>query len=156
MLKRIAWGLLLASLSMAASADVFRWVDPQGRVHYSDRPEAENAVRVVGVATHASDSAAIAARMQAESDQRAKLAAQENQQRADQSAAKAVQNDVTKSREDQCKEAKERYRVAIESQKLYRVGKDGERQYLTSQEIDEARLNSRKDMDTVCGQAAAD
>ena len=123
MLKRIAWGLLLASLSMAASADVFRWVDAQGRVHYSDRPEVENAVRVVGVSTHASDS---------------------------------VQNDVTKSREDQCKDAKERYRVAVESQKLYRVGKDGERQYLTSQEIDEARLNSRKDMDTVCGQAAAD
>ena len=84
------------------------------------------------------------------------LLPRKTQQRADQSAAKAVQNDVTKSREDQCKDAKERYRVAVESQKLYRVGKDGERQYLTSQEIDEARLNSRKDMDTVCGQAAAD
>ena len=154
MYKRLAWGLVLAGLSMAASADVFRWVDAQGRVHYSDRPEADNAVRVVGVTTHASDSAAIAARMQAESDQRAKAAAQENQQRTDQNAAKAVQTDVTKSREDQCKEAKERYRVAIESQKLYRVGKDGERQYLTSQEIDEARLNSRKDMETVCGQAS--
>ena len=66
-----------------------------------------------------------------------------------------LENDVGESREEQCKKAKERYRVAIESQKLYRVGKDGERQYLTSQEIDEARLNSRKDMDTVCGQAGS-
>ena len=155
MYKRIAWGLVLASLSMTASADVFRWVDAQGRVHYSDRPEVENAVRVVGVSTHASDSAAIAARMQAESDQRAKLLPRKTSNALTKARLRPCRTMSRKTREEQCKEAKERYRVAIESQKLYRVGKDGERQYLTSQEIDEARLNSRKDMDTVCGQAAA-
>ncbi|HZF25410.1 MAG TPA: DUF4124 domain-containing protein [Steroidobacteraceae bacterium] len=152
MCKRIAWGLMLACLSMAASADVFRWVDSKGGVHYSDRPDSDNAVRI-GIVSHASNPDAVAARTQADSDQQAKLAAQQTQQQAQQSTANSVQKDVAKSREDQCKEAKEHYRVAIESQKLYRVGKDGEREYLTSQEIDEARLKSRKDMDTVCGPA---
>jgi hypothetical protein len=152
MFKRIAWGVLLTCLSMAASADVFRWVDSKGGVHYSDRPDSDKAVRI-GVVSHASDPDAVAARTQAESDQRAKTATQEAQQQAAQSTANAVQKDVEKSREGQCKEAKEHYRVAIESQKLYRIGKNGEREYLTSQEIDEARLNARKDMDSVCGQA---
>jgi len=153
MFKRIAWGLMLTCLWLAASADVFRWVDAQGRVHYSDRPDADNAVRV-GVVSHASNPDAIAARNQSDADARSKAATQNAQQQAQQNTANAVQKDVEKSREGQCKEAKERYRVAIESQKLYRVGKDGERQYLTSQEIDEARLNARKDMDTVCAQAS--
>jgi Domain of unknown function (DUF4124) len=153
MFKRIAWGVLLACLSMAASADVFRWVDAQGRVHYSDRPDSDKAVRV-GIVSHASDPDAIAARAQSENDQRAKADAQQAQQRSTQNTASAVQKDVEKSREGQCKEAKEHYRIAIESQKLYRVGKNGEREYLTSQEIDEARLNARKDMDSVCGQAS--
>ncbi|HEY7378919.1 MAG TPA: DUF4124 domain-containing protein [Steroidobacteraceae bacterium] len=153
MVKRIAWGLMLTCLSMAASADVFRWVDAHGNVHYSDRPDSDKAVRI-GIVSHASNPDAIAARTQSESDQRAKSDAQEAQQRAAQNTANAVQKDVEKSREGQCKDAKERYRVAIESQKLYRMGKDGEREYLTSQEIDEARLNARKDMDTVCGQAS--
>jgi hypothetical protein len=152
MFKRIAWGLMLTCLSMAASADVFRWVDADGRVHYSDRPDSEKAVRV-GIVSHATDPDAIAARAQSEADDRAKAANQQAQQQAQQNTSTAVQKDVEKSREGQCKEAKEHYRVAIESQKLYRIGKNGEREYLTSQEIDEARLNARKDMDSVCGQA---
>ncbi|HKE45518.1 MAG TPA: DUF4124 domain-containing protein [Steroidobacteraceae bacterium] len=153
MFKRIAWGLMLTCLSMAASADVFRWVDADGRVHYSDRPDSEKAVRV-GIVSHATDPDAIAARAQSEADDRAKAANQQAQQQAQQNTSTAVQKDVEKSREGQCKEAKEHYRIAIESQKLYRVGKNGEREYLTSQEIDAARLNARKDMDTVCGQAS--
>ena len=154
MLKRIAWGLMLVGLAATASADVFRWTDAQGGVHYSDRPDSDQAQRV-SIVSHATNPAAVTTRAQTEADQRSKDAAQTAQQTADQNATKAVQNDVTKTRADQCKEAKERYRVAIESQKLYRMGKDGERQYLTSQEIDEARINARKDMDTVCGQAQA-
>ena len=154
MFKRIAWGLMLVGLAAAASADVFRWTDAQGRVHYSDRPDSDQAQRV-GVVTHTTDPGAVAARTQAESEQRSKDATQAAQQSTDQNAAKAVQNDVAKSRADQCKEAKERYRVAIESQKLYRMGKNGERQWLTSQEIDEARVTAKKDMDTICAEAQA-
>jgi dihydroxyacetone kinase-like predicted kinase len=154
MLKGIAWGLLLIGLAATASADVYRWTDAQGRVHYSDHPESDQAQRV-GIVSHSTNPDTVAARTQSEAEQRTKEAAQESQQQADQNASKAVQKDVTKTRADQCKEAKERYRVAIESQKLYRMGKDGERQWLTSQEIDEARVSSKKDMDTVCGEAQA-
>jgi hypothetical protein len=60
-----------------------------------------------------------------------------------------VNKDVSKTRDEQ--QAGQNSIAAIESQKLYRVGKDGERYYLTSAEIDEARLNTRRAMDQVCG-----
>ncbi len=153
MKMRIAAMLGLIVVSYAASADVYKWVDTQGRVHYSDRPDMQDAERVA-VASKRSDPLAIAQRTEAEREQRQQADAQSTQQRREQTTARAVREDVSKSRDQQCTEAKEQYRVAIESQKLYRIGKDGERQYLTSAEIDEARMNARRAMDEVCTPAS--
>jgi hypothetical protein len=151
MVTRIAAAVLgLMAISLGASADVYKWVDPQGRVHYSDRPDVDNAERVA-VASRRSNPEVIAQRTEAEHEQRSQADAQASQQRREQATTQAVQKDVAKTRETQCKDAKEQYRVAIESQKLYRVGKNGEREYLTSAEIDEARMNARRAMDEICG-----
>jgi len=149
MLIRIAAVLGLMVVSFAASADVYKWVDSQGRVYYSDRPDVDNAERLA-VVSRRSDPSVVAQRNVAAREQRQQTDMQTTQQRRDQASARAVSNDVAKTRDEQCKQAKEQYRVAIESQKLYRVGKDGERQYLTSTEIDEARMNARRAMDQVC------
>ena len=151
MVMRVAAVLCLMAVSLGASADVYKWVDTQGRVHYSDRPDAQNAERVA-VASRRSNPEMIAERTGAENAQRQQANAQAAAQGREQATTQAVQKDLAKTRETQCKDAKEQYRVAIESQKLYRVGKDGERQYLTSAEIDEARMNARRAMDEVCGQ----
>ncbi len=150
MLMRIVAVLGLMAVSFGASADVYKWVDAQGRVHYSDVPDVEGAERVA-VLSRRSNSEAIAQRDESEGEQRAQANAQAAQQQREQTAAKEVNKDVAKTRETQCKDAKEQYRVSIESQKLYRLGKDGERQYLTSAEIDEARMNARRAMDEICG-----
>jgi len=147
---RIVAVLGLMAVSVAAPADVYKWVDSQGRVYYSDRPDVDNAERLA-VATRRTNPEQVAQRNEAAREQRQVTDAQSAQQRRDQTSTQAVRNDVSKTRSEQCKAAKEQYRVAIESQKLYRVGKDGERQYLTSTEIDEARLNTRRAMDQVCG-----
>lgn len=152
MATRILWMAMLLTMSAAASAEVYRWVDGQGRVYYSDRP-AENA-QLVTIASRRTNREAVAARTQTAGAQRAQVAERDAQQRADQATANAVQQDVNKSREQQCKEAQERYKTAIESQRLYRVGKDGERQYLTDAELTEARVNSRRAVDELCKPAA--
>jgi hypothetical protein len=148
MATRILWMGALLAISAAASADVYRWVDAQGRVHYSDRP-VENA-ELVSIASRPTNREAVAARTEAESTQRAQVASREAQQRSEQATANAVEQDVQKSRDEQCKEAQARYKTAIESQRLYRVGKDGERQYLTDAELTETRVNSKKAVDELC------
>lgn len=150
MLMRIAAVLVMTVVSFAASADVYKWVDAQGRTHYSDRPDSDTAERLA-VASRRTNPSVVAERNAVASEQRQSADAQAAEQRQEETASKAVSKDVDKTRDQQCKEAKEQYRVAIESQKLYRIGKDGERYYLTSAEIDEARLNSRRAMDQICG-----
>lgn len=152
MATRILWMAVLLTISAAASAEVYRWVDGQGRVCYSDRP-AENA-QLVSVASRPTNREKLATRTENERAQRAQVASSEAQQRADQEAANAVQQDVDKSREQQCKDAQARYKTAIESQRLYRIGKDGERQYLTDAELTEARVNSKKAVNELCRPAA--
>lgn len=153
MATRLISFLVLLAVSAAASAEVWRWVDSQGRVHYSDVP-VEGATRVEGVRSRATDREAVAQRTAAEGEQRAQVASRAAQQRADQETANAVQQDVTRTRAEQCKQAQEQYRVAVESQRLYRMGKDGERVYLTEAELTEARVNSRKAVDELCKPAA--
>lgn len=41
--------LLLAALPLCAQAQVFRWVDEKGKVHYGDRPVAKEVARVRGL-----------------------------------------------------------------------------------------------------------
>lgn len=145
--------VVLLLCSYAASAEVYRWVDPQGGVHYSDRPESEKA-ELIGIASRRSDPTVIAQRTEADRERRQQVTTQQQRQQSDQAAANAVQRDVTASRSEQCKKAQDQYRVAIESQRLYRVGKDGEREYLNDAELSEARINAKKAVDDLCKPAA--
>ncbi len=41
--------LLLATFALPAGAEVVKWTDTQGRVHYGDRPPADNAARATAI-----------------------------------------------------------------------------------------------------------
>ena len=47
-------------------------------------------------------------------------------------------------------DAQERYKKLIEGRHIYKTGDNGERVYLSSQEIDEERVNAKKDIDDIC------
>ena len=136
-----------------AMADIYRWVDADGRVHYSDRPLADNAERV-GIQSRPTNPETVAQKSAATQQADAKAAAQASEKQGDQAAAKAVQQDLAKNQAERCKKAQEDYRTAIESHRIYRVGKDGEREYLSSAEIDQARINARKILDDACKPAS--
>jgi hypothetical protein len=154
-MKRMLVVLLFAAsaaMSSAAMAEVYKWVDKEGRVHYSDRPE-PGAV-ILAIVSRRTDPEAIAERNEAASSQRAQDTVRDQQRRADQATAATVQKDVSAAREEQCKKAREQYTVAIESIRLYKVGKDGERQYLNDAELAEARIAAKKNLDAACGSSS--
>ena len=145
--------VLLAAYCGTAAAEVYRWVDGQGRVHYSDRPDSEKA-EVVGVSSHRTNPAAVAQRTQTEAHQRQQIAAGQQEQQADDAAKNAVQKDLASTRAEQCKKAQDEYKTAIESRRLYRMGKNGEREYLSDAELSEARVNAKKAVDSSCDKPA--
>jgi hypothetical protein len=162
MVKRIrpAWYLAAGLVVFGvAQADVWRWVDASGRVHYSDVP-VDGAVRIKSTVTRAdaggggstpssvvpnaplpqptleSRSVAITAKLE------------------DEAAARAVQGDLARKRAEQCKTATQRYDQAIASRRLYREGEGGARVYLTDAELDKARVDARRERDLACNPGA--
>jgi len=152
MLRSLAFCLAL-TLSAVASAAVYKWVDAQGNVHYSDRPP-EGESQVVDIISNPTPRERAAAHTGGQQKQSEATAQTESKQKADRATEQAVSSDVAKSRAKQCEEAKERYRVAIDSHKLYKMGKNGEREYLSDAELSQARLDARRTRDESCGSSA--
>ncbi|HYB65323.1 MAG TPA: DUF4124 domain-containing protein [Steroidobacteraceae bacterium] len=134
--------LILAGACTLARADVFRWVDDQGVVHYSDEWMPGSVVIKTTVRPHPESGAAPST---------ASAASRVNEQMANQENARAVQQDVAKARDTQCTWAKDRYMKAIASRRVYKEGKDGERQYMSDADADAYREQARKDVQQACG-----
>lgn len=133
--------LVLAGACTLARADVFRWVDEQGVIHYSDEWVPGSVVVKTTMRPHGESGAAPASAANARGSEPV----------ADQANSRAVQQDVAKARDSQCSWAKDRYMKAIASRRVYKEGKDGERQYMTDAEADTYREQARKDVQQACG-----
>jgi len=144
MLRLIPIALLLAGTAAVAQADVYRWVDDHGQPHFSDQwvpgsVVVKTAKAHPGSTTMGEPSAPKAAAPSAAN------------QIADSANTRAVQQDVGKARDAQCKAAKDRYALAIQSRRVFKEGKSGEREYLSDAEADVYRENARKDVQGACG-----
>ena len=147
-MKRLLLFATLLAWSGLAGAVVYKWVDPQGKVQYGDRPpDGVHAVVVELLGTHAAHGATARS---SESAPPSKTTNRDQSNQDDANARKAVDNDVAQTREKQCADAQERYKKLIEGRRLYKTSADGERQYLTSEEIDAERLNAKRDIDDAC------
>ncbi|HEY4213140.1 MAG TPA: DUF4124 domain-containing protein [Steroidobacteraceae bacterium] len=141
--------VLAAALVGSAQADIYRWKDAQGVFHYSDQwvPGSEliksNTVRPPGTETSSLARPA--------SSEPGGIAANANSQLQQEQTTRAVQQDVAKAREEQCKKAKEAYDKAVAARRIYKSDKDGEREYMTDAEADAVRVRARTEMDQACG-----
>src|SRR3977135_3687630 len=106
MLRTLAISSLLfaGGVSVANAADVFRWVDDHGGVHYSDQwvpgSEVIKSSRPHSVSTSSDSPRPTPVTQKTVNDHAASQSTQ--------SAEKAVKQDMAKMREQQCKDAKER------------------------------------------------
>ena len=119
----IASILLLFGLCVAADADIYKWVDEDGTVHFGDRPAREYAGN--------------AELVRYTSGNKSLSTSSGNGQP---SASRGKDNDSEKEREGQdaqayyCNKAKEIYRSYADAPRLYRTGEDGRREYLSDHE----------------------
>jgi len=137
--------VLLLAANHGFAADVYRQVNPDGTVTYSDRPESENAETITintrrpatapaaaGAAEPAANAGAPAAEP-AQSDEGRPTPAETAAERAANCAAARERND--------------RYQM---SRRLYRSLPDGEREYLSDEELDAARAGAAADVQQWC------
>jgi hypothetical protein len=138
LIRRAAAIVYLMSLT-ATAGDVYRSVDSQGHVQYSDTPVA--GAELVHVQNLHGAPAPPAAKPEAKMASAAP---------ANTDARRALQTDLEQVRADQCKKAQDNYQQAIQARRVFRPGADGEREYLSDDEADQVRLNARLEMETAC------
>src|SRR6201986_2713743 len=142
-MKRVILCAVLMAWSTLATAVVYKWVDAQGKTQYGDRPPDGVHAEVVeglGRDSRPANSPPPAAKAPTASVPTAPTA----------DVKKAVQSDVSSTRDKQCTDAQERYKKLIEGRHIYKTGDNGERVYMTSEEIDQERLSAKKDIDDTC------
>jgi hypothetical protein len=147
-MKRWMLFAALITWSCMASAVVYKWVDAQGKLQYGDRPpDGVHAELVEGLGTHTS---APVARPSASPSSTASNNTAAGTAPKEDAAKQAVNDDVAATRDKQCADAQTNYKKLIEGRRIYKTGADGERQYLTSEQIDQERLDAKKAVDEIC------
>jgi hypothetical protein len=141
----LAGALLLAG---TARAQVYKYTDANGQVHYADRAPS-NATQIQGP-TPPQTPAAPAARP-TPANTPAASAAPPPPLPVSSQQAQQVQRDVATARVEQCKTAKENYDKAVRAQRVYHTNDKGERVYVTAAEADALRLQMKAEMDGACG-----
>ena len=143
MLRLVSVGaLILAGTLSVAQADVYRWVDEHGEPHYSDQWVPGSQVIKTTKAHPGSETLS-----QGHSQQLNRTP----ESLDNEANTRAVQQDVARSRDAQCKAAKDRYLKAVESRRVYKEGKNGEREYMSDADADAYREVARKDVQDRCG-----
>jgi hypothetical protein len=140
--------ILLFALQASRADDMYKTVDPQGRVTYSDHPLSPSSQRIsVQVMPANTQEAARLSREQAavdaESAQQAKQARRDEDDQAKKSAQLAQQ-------QQRCNAARNRYALFAAGGRIFKTDTDGNRVYYSDEEIDQQRILTKAAMDSAC------
>ncbi|MEW8431407.1 MAG: DUF4124 domain-containing protein [gamma proteobacterium symbiont of Ctena orbiculata] len=127
--------LLLLSIFISPvfhlQAGVYKWVDENGRVHFSDRPTAAESTEVEIKQQERTVPPA------SQQDRRLKMQRMlevYQEDRVEKKEAQQKQQEEKAKRKRNCARAKDRYNSHVRARGIYRYDKDGERQYLSDEE----------------------
>lgn len=142
-MRRLIPVLLVLAAGPLVAAEVYKSVDENGNVVYSDRPGPGAEVVNVeapylggGPAPRTSPTLG-----RSDSPDGGDAAADDTEETPEERAARRAQN---------CAAAQERSERYATSHRLYRLTDDGEREYLSSAQIDEARAQAAADVERWC------
>jgi hypothetical protein len=136
----LATALLVANGVFAA--EVYRQVNPDGTVTYSDRPASDSAETITIVTRAPVNLPPSAAERSADDAQPTPEMPAEPPERSPE--------DVAAERAANCAAARERNDRYQMSRRLYRPLPDGEREYLSDEELDAARAGAAADVEQWC------
>jgi hypothetical protein len=146
-MKKLLWLLMLWCL--VAEAEVYRWTDEQGRVHFSDRPLDENSqsMEIAPSATHKNLS-----REQSERERkRRRLLDVYRMDRAQKQAKQAKEQHDRAERQRNCIQARRRYARFNRAGGIYETDERGERVYLEKEQRARFIDDLQQQIDRWCG-----
>jgi hypothetical protein len=144
-LKRLGWSILMILPLAASAADVYRSIDANGQVVYSDVPTDQ--AELVRVTRSVASSQVTAAARAGSSDRQDSSS---DEQPEAQIPREATPDEIASDRTRNCQIATERAAAYSVSHRLFRTSADGERVYLSDDETQEARDKAEADVASWC------
>ena len=142
-MMRILVLALACAVAPLAVADLYKYVDKDGKTVYTDQPPPDADAKTVKGGVSASPPP----KSYVEKDkelQKGRDKAKEDAKKAEDKARQSAERD------DACRAATENNRMFEEGGRIMKPNAQGEREYLTDEEIEAARLKSRQDMEQAC------
>jgi hypothetical protein len=138
--------LICASLGLSsAQAEVYKWTDKSGGVHYSDQPPSETAKSVPGTKTTVDPSQAIKALSEKEQDYKKR---QEDAAKAKEKADKEAEE--ARIKQQNCDNARKQISQLQGSKRLYTTAPDGSRTYMNDADRQQAMDNAQQAVNKYC------
>ena len=141
----IAFAALLAAT--AAAGDLYRWVDAEGRVHYTDSPLPGTKVEKLDIRSQPTDPAALAA-----SEAKAAATDRVNDEVArmkDEEAATAKQ--LAEAKAADCADAQKSYADMRDERKILATGTDGKETWVRGDDAIKLKEQARAKVEELCG-----
>lgn len=137
---------VLALSGQLHAQDVYKSVDAQGHVTYSDHADAPNAQRmdVTPVEGNASEAARLAQQQRIENDEEAR-------RKSAQAHADQAQQQADEEKQRRCAAARLRYAALKDVNRVYNVDSAGNRVYLSDAEADTQRSQAQQAVQAACG-----
>lgn len=148
LIVRFVWVLLLMCPAVAVwAAEVYRSVDAEGNVTYSDRPSAESAESIF-IATRRPSAVPTSTPARQTAPDPAPTADEAGEVQRER--REPTPEERAEDRARNCAIARERAERYAISHRLYRETPDGEREYLSDAELTEARAQATADVQEWC------
>ena len=147
------FAILSCLLAPAVSAEVYKWTDAEGRVHFGDRPPGRDAesVTIRGAGKDdANDYQAPVTPADRAAKQRRLLNAFEEERRQKQEQKDEARNKKME-RQRSCAKARDELEGLLTHGRIYNLDKDGNRVYLDGPGRDRAIADARREVEHRCG-----
>jgi hypothetical protein len=144
--------ILLALLSLTVGAQVYRWVDKDGKVQYSDQPPPSNVSKSESVKINSSSPspAASAATAKAAEAEKGKAPDKSKASDADKAKQAAEQAKAAKQNEEFCRSARGQLRMLQEGGRIGTTSESGERALMSDEQIEAEKEKVQRQIAETC------
>ena len=141
------WIILGAAAALAvplAHAQLYKYVDKNGKTVYSDQAPADVDSKQVRVPVSNVASPGKSAVEQSKDSDKAKKEAADKSKKSEQEAQRLAQN------EQRCAQLKSNYQIYVDGGRIQKTNEKGEREFMSDAEIESARERTRREMEEAC------
>lgn len=144
-MKRLIVAALALALAPLASAEMYKYVDKNGKTVYTDQPPADaDAKRVSAPSAPAS----APAKSYVERDKEVEKGREKSREQAKKTAETDKADQAKKQR---CEQARGNLQIYTDGGRIMKTNEKGERDYMSDEEIAAERAKTQKLVDEACG-----